>query len=889
MKHSIGFVVIASVLAAMMSFTTLAVASDPASGSATVIPQLIKFSGVAKGTNGQPLTGMVGITFALYQDQQGGSPLWLETQNVQPDPHGNYTVQLGATLPNGLPAALFTTGEARWVGVQISGQEEQPRVILLSVPYAMKAGDAQTLNGQPASAFLTASSSNAANPNGVINNAITGGGTTDYVPLWLSKSKLGNSKIFQSAAGDLGIGTTSPAANLDVNGTGDVRDTLTLFPKSTDNTLAINGTTFNINSTGTVSFVSGQTFPGTGTITGVTAGAGLTGGGTSGKVTLSVPNSGITNPMLQYSSLTVTAGTDLTGGGAVSLGGSTTLNVDTTKVPQLGSNNTFSGAQTINNNVTVTATGTTLTASGGTTGLSGTGSGNGVYGNSSSGNGVYGSTSDTTGKYGGVGGMGTYGWGVWGYTWDTTGSYAGVLGQGYYDAGVYGYSSTNNGVYGDTSDTTGAYAGVYGSSSSLGTGVYGSSSSGDGVYGTTSNTTGNYAGVYGYSVNSGVGVVGYSYSGDGVYGSSSDTTGAYAGVYGSSSSAADGVAGINSSSGSGVYGSSSTGAGVSGYSSSGNGVYGGSSGTAAGTSGVYGLTSASSSNQLYGVLGINSGSNYGAGVYGQDATSNSRSGTGSNWSYNGAGVWGDGGTSENFGVVGTADNHPGGQFENNSSSYSTLWAVNNNASGYPFGAFTSSNKGCQIDPSGDINCTGKKNAIVPIDGGQRTVALSAIESPKSWFEDFGSAQLSHGSAVVAIEPEYGQTVNTELEYHVFLTPNGDCKGLYVSQRTPTSFEVRELGGGASSIEFSYRIVALRKNYESIRMEDHTRDLEVVKNMMAKTGTPPTPFQFDLSKLNRPERPAHVPPRLPQIHKPPQMPKPVQPPTPAQIKPVQAPK
>jgi hypothetical protein len=49
-----------------------------------------------------------------------------------------------------------------------------------------------------------------------VGNA-TGKGTTDYVPLWLSATKLGNSNIFQSSAG-IGIGTTSPAATLDVNG-----------------------------------------------------------------------------------------------------------------------------------------------------------------------------------------------------------------------------------------------------------------------------------------------------------------------------------------------------------------------------------------------------------------------------------------------------------------------------------------------------------------------------------------------------------------------------------------------------------------------------------------------------------------------------------------------
>jgi len=46
---------------------------------------------------------------------------------------------------------------------------------------------------------------------------VSGAGATDYVPLWLSATKLGNSRIFQSSVG-VGIGTTSPAATLDVDG-----------------------------------------------------------------------------------------------------------------------------------------------------------------------------------------------------------------------------------------------------------------------------------------------------------------------------------------------------------------------------------------------------------------------------------------------------------------------------------------------------------------------------------------------------------------------------------------------------------------------------------------------------------------------------------------------
>jgi len=112
------------------------------------------------------------------------------------------------------------------------------------------------------------------------------------------------------------------------------------------------------------------------------------------------------------------------------------------------------------------------------------------------------------------------------------------------------------------------------------------------------------------------------------------------------------------------------------------------------------------------------------------------------------------------------------------------------------------------------------------------VAMSAIESPQNWFEDAGAADLVNGSAVVALDPDFIQTVNTEQEYMVFPVPNGDCKGLYVSHQTATSFEVHELGGGTASVRFYYRIMALRKNYENVRFADHTNDPDP-KTMLLK--------------------------------------------------------
>src|SRR5271169_6992854 len=135
----------------------------------SALPRLVRFGGTVKDLNGNPLTGVVGITFAFYSEKTGGAPLWLETQNATADGTGHYAVLLGSTKPEGLPADLFTSEQARWVGVQVSGQPQQPRVLLVSAPYALKAGDAETLGGLSPSAFVLAAplavgSTSASNP-----------------------------------------------------------------------------------------------------------------------------------------------------------------------------------------------------------------------------------------------------------------------------------------------------------------------------------------------------------------------------------------------------------------------------------------------------------------------------------------------------------------------------------------------------------------------------------------------------------------------------------------------------------------------------------------------------------------------------------------------------
>jgi len=454
------------------------------------VPSLIRFTGTAQDVNGNPLAGLVGITFSIYAEESGGSPLWMETQNVQADKNGHYAALLGATKPGGLPLGLFSSGESRWLGVQTEGQAEQTRALLVAVPYALKASDAETIGGLPPSAFVlanqaqfasnttktgaTASASSASAPNAdtsknptpLVNADVTGKGIVDFIPMWDTTSDIVDSMIFQKTS-EIGIGTTAPAATLDVNGKSDIRDTLTLFPKGTDSALAVNGTAFKISQTGEVTFIAGQTFPGGGSITGITtaAGSGLSGGGTTGTLSLKVPAAGITTAMLADSKITlnattagglvvpgamtlgdtytiglktcaanqfleysgtvwacttvgtdmggitdVVAGTDLTGGGT---SGKVTLNVDTTKVPQLAAANTFTANQTVSGSVTAM-----LSANG--VALSGASPNVGVYGASSG--------ASTTG-------MGRGQAGVWGDT-------GGASGDGFY--GVVGTADKNS-------------------------------------------------------------------------------------------------------------------------------------------------------------------------------------------------------------------------------------------------------------------------------------------------------------------------------------------------------------------------------------------------------------------------------------------------------------
>jgi hypothetical protein len=658
-------------------------AGQSASTQSAVVPRLVNFSGKAID-GGKIITGVAGATFAIYSEEYSGSPLWMETQNIQADTKGNYTVQLGATTSSGLPLELFSSGEARWLGVRVNGGEEQPRVLLLSVPYALKAADAETIGGLAPSAFVLAAPPAANAASGMIagqtasvssaasSDVTTTGGKTNTIPMFTTATNIQNSLLTQTGTTAINVvgklnfpavGTATASVGFNSqpqdfvasaynssskaavaqtfrwqaealnNNKSTAAGTLTLLYGSGTTTPTETG--FKINNKGVITFATGQTFPGsgTGTIKGVEAGADLTGGGTSGTVT---------------------------------------LNLDTTKVPLLAANNAFSGSNTFAGAVGIEKTGPASALD--------------VHGNIAT---------DSVFGFSNVQELASP------YLTYISAPTSGTL--GFFPNGSQQMTITPNGTVGIGTTTPGTGLDMAGGIEIDATGATAFAVQ--------------YQGTNAFALNPG---------------------------------------------------------------SSGNWVlYDHASG-----SWTEGMIQAGGNVEFPGAVGINMEPNI------------------SNPTYQ-----------------------------------LSIQAADNFA---PFIAYAvGPGEFCAVDGSANLLCTGSKNAVVPVDGGSRWVAMSAIESPVNWFEDAGSAKLTNGVAVVELDPTFIQTVNTTMDYEVFPVPHGDCKGLYVTNRTAASFEVRELGGGTSNVDFGYRIMAVRKNYETIRFADHTHDVDGVKRARERTNATTT--------------------------------------------------
>jgi hypothetical protein len=87
------------------------------------------------------LAGVVGILFAIYEQKEGGAPLWQEVQNIELDKRGRFTAPVGSKTNGGIPAELFTTEKTLWLGEQVllPSEVEQPRIRLWRTSHGLMA------------------------------------------------------------------------------------------------------------------------------------------------------------------------------------------------------------------------------------------------------------------------------------------------------------------------------------------------------------------------------------------------------------------------------------------------------------------------------------------------------------------------------------------------------------------------------------------------------------------------------------------------------------------------------------------------------------------------------------------------------------------------------
>ncbi|HIB49255.1 MAG TPA: hypothetical protein EYN07_13475 [Flavobacteriaceae bacterium] len=99
------------------------------------------------------------------------------------------------------------------------------------------------------------------------------------------------------------------------------------------------------------------------------------------------------------------------------------------------------------------------------------------------------------------------------------------------------------------------------------------------------------------------------------------------------------------------------------------------------------------------------------------------------------------------------------------------------------------------------------------DAAQKKYIMVAPEAPEALFQDYGVGQLTNGKAIITLDPILTQNILVDEKHpmKVFIQLEGQCNGVFVTNKSARSFEVIELNNGRSNVPFSYQIIANRAN------------------------------------------------------------------------------
>jgi Flp pilus assembly pilin Flp len=117
--------------------------------------------------------------------------------------------------------------------------------------------------------------------------------------------------------------------------------------------------------------------------------------------------------------------------------------------------------------------------------------------------------------------------------------------------------------------------------------------------------------------------------------------------------------------------------------------------------------------------------------------------------------------------------------------------------------------------SGSVTAQSFVQGLRTRDGG--LVAASVSLTPLATIEDSGTGRLERGQGIVRLDPALARTIDFRSGYQVFLTPDGETRGLYVAAKYERGFIVRETEHGRSSVYFDYRILAHPVGASDVRL------------------------------------------------------------------------
>jgi len=213
---------------------------------------------------------------------------------------------------------------------------------------------------------------------------------------------------------------------------------------------------------------------------------------------------------------------------------------------------------------------------------------------------------------------------------------------------------------------------------------------------------------------------------------------------------------------------------------------------------LYGFNNAAGGTALgTGVVGLTSqGSNFAAGVWGENA------------SLTGTGIFAMGeGEAPNGLIAGQGLAASG--FATGAYAFSSTAGVGQAIYSNQFGNIIRVNYwngGTQFKIQG----TGTVSTIVK-DENEQPVVMFAPESPEVYFQDFGQGQLVNGKATINLDPTFSKniTVNDKHPLRVFIQLEGDCNGVFVTNKSDEGFEVVELSNGSSNAAFQWFVTGNR--------------------------------------------------------------------------------